>query len=416
MDNTSIGCLISIVILIAMSAYFSATETAFSSVNLVRLKNSGSKQAKAAVFIAEHFDKALSTILIGNNIVNIASASLGTVVFTAWFEKNGVALSTVVMTILVLCFGEILPKSFAKENAESFALKSAPILKFLMTVFTPLAFVFLKLKNLFTRRTDEKQPSVTEEELKYIIDEIGDEGVLEDHEKELAQSALDFDETIVEEILVPRVDILAIEKNEAEQAVREKFETSGFSRLPVYEKNIDNIIGILHVREFYSCLLAGKKQRPILQSPIFMPKEMKISTVLKELQRTKNHMAIVSDQYGGTVGLVTMEDILEELVGEIWDEHDQVSEEIREVAENVYEVEGSANIYDVFEKLGLDEDDIDGKYYSVGGWILEQIERIPQKGETFQTEDLTITVQDIEEQRIKKVKIKVERKDKHEEE
>ena len=211
-------------------------------------------------------------------------------------------------------------------------------------------------------------------------------------------------------------DILAIEKNEAEQAVREKFETSGFSRLPVYEKNIDNIIGILHVREFYSCLLAGKKQRPILQSPIFMPKEMKISTVLKELQRTKNHMAIVSDQYGGTVGLVTMEDILEELVGEIWDEHDQVSEEIREVAENVYEVEGSANIYDVFEKLGLDEDDIDGKYYSVGGWILEQIERIPQKGETFQTEDLTITVQDIEEQRIKKVKIKVERKDKHEEE
>ncbi len=401
-------------VLIALSAFFSASETAFSSMNEIRMKNyakEGNKKAKTALKIAQNYDKALSTILIGNNIVNIASASLGTVIATILFGANGAWISTIAMTILVLIFGEILPKSFAKENAENFALKVAGVLHFLMKLFSPLVWFFISLRKLVAGKKEKEQPSVTEEELKVIMQEIQDEGVLEEQESELAQSALEFDEIDVDEIFTPRVDVAAVDVEMEPEEVKNLFFTCKFSRMPVYEGQIDNVIGILHEREFLSKLLSGEPidLRSLAREALFIPQSLKISLALAELQKKKQQMAIVVDDYGGTAGVITVEDILEELVGEIWDEDEEIEEDVVLIAEQVYEVNAQANIYDVFDQVGVQykEKELSGGSNTVGGWILDTLQDIPEENETFSFHNVTVTVKEMEDQRIQTVRMEV---------
>lgn len=401
-------------VLIALSAFFSASETAFSSMNEIRMKNyakEGNKKAKTALKIAQNYDKALSTILIGNNIVNIASASLGTVIATILFGANGAWISTIAMTILVLIFGEILPKSFAKENAEKFALKVAGVLHFLMKLFSPLVWFFISLRKLVAGKKEKEQPSVTEEELKVIMQEIQDEGVLEEQESELAQSALEFDEIDVDEIFTPRVDVAAVDVEMDSEEVKNLFFTCKFSRMPVYEGQIDNVIGILHEREFLSKLLSGEPidLRSLAREALFIPQSLKISLALAELQKKKQQMAIVVDDYGGTAGVITVEDILEELVGEIWDEDEEIEEDVVMIAEHVYEVNAQANIYDVFDQVGVQykEKELSGGSNTVGGWILDTLQDIPEENETFSFHNVTVTVKEMEDQRIQTVRMEV---------
>jgi len=320
--------IILIVILIILSAMFSSCETAFSTVNKMRLKNyaqQGNRKAAKALKISEAYDKALTVILIGNNIVNIASTSISTVLFTQLFGAKGVGIATAVMTVTVLIFGEILPKSIAKENAESFTFFFSGPLSALIVIFTPFVWFFSSLKNLLSKlySSSEKTPSVTEDELKYIIDEIEEEGVLEESESNLVRSALDFDETKVSEILTPRVKVIGVEINSTIEEIKSVFLTEMYSRLPIYEKNLDNIVGIITQKDFFKMISENRTDiRSIIQNAVFLSEFKLINDALHEMQHSKTHMAVILDQYGGTKGIVTMEDIIEELVGEIYDEND----------------------------------------------------------------------------------------------
>lgn len=412
MDPKIIGMAIAIVLLVAASAFFSATETAFSSLNRIRLKNyanSGNKRAKRALKIAGDFDRAISTILIGNNIVNIASASLGTILFTDLIGASGVGLSTVVMTIVVLIFGEVLPKSVAKEHPEKFALMVAGIISFLMLILTPFTWVLKKIKQLFSPRNKENsQPSVTEEELKYIIEEIEDEGVIDEHESELVQSALDFNDITVSEILTPRVDVVAVEQNEDAEVVKNIIFNEGYSRIPVYDKTIDNIIGVINERDFMKAYLHDRQVnlRSLVQKTIFVPPKKLISELLKEIQREKMHLAIVTDQYGGTLGIISLEDIIEELVGEIWDESDEVVTTVEKLSEDTYRANADMNIYDLFDYLDM-TNHYDGSSQSLSAWALDMFKKIPEADEKFTFENLEVSVESIVEQRITSLIVKV---------
>ncbi len=410
----SIGLYILVIILIAFSAMFSATETAYSSANRIRLKQiagDGNKRAKLALEITDHFDKMLTAVLIGNNIVNIASASIGTVICTRWFGAAGPAWSTLIMTVIVLIFGEILPKSYAKENAESFALRMATPLHILIQVLTPLVWFFTRLKKLVTPKSGDNSPSVTEEELKFIIEEIEDEGVLESNESELVQSALEFDETSVDEIITHRVDMDAVEVNKPIEELKEMFFNSTHSRIPVYEKKIDNIIGIVHQRDFFKSLLQNGTVdlREIMQEVFFVPTSLKISQLMQEFQKRKCHVAIVTDQYGGVLGIATFEDVLEELVGDIWDESDEVEQEFVQLDNNRYQVNGDMYLRDFFEEIDYEPDDeFETNANTVGGFVLELFERIPDKNEKIDFDRFHFTVGDVEEQRILSVEILID--------
>ncbi len=405
---------VAVIILIALSAFFSASETAISSMNEMRMKNlanDGNKNAEIALRIVQNYDKALSTILIGNNIVNIGAASLGTVIATGFFGANGAWISTIVMTLLVLTFGEILPKSLAKENAEGFALKVASTLSVLMKILNPVVWFFISLRKLVSKKQGQEQPSVTEEELKFIMQEIQGEGVLEEQESELAQSALEFDEIEVDEIFTPRVDVIAVDVEMDIEEIKDLFFKWKYSRMPVYEGQIDNIIGILNERDFLSKMVSGDPVniRELIREALFIPQSLKISMALTELQKQKQQMAIVVDDYGGTAGVITVEDILEELVGEIWDEDEEIEEDVVKVRDNVYEVNAQANIFDVFDQVGVQykEKEISGGSNSVGGWILDTLQDIPEENESFIFHNVKVTVKQMEEQRIQTVWLEV---------
>lgn len=404
-----IGKLAAIILLLIGSALFSSTETAFSGVNKIRLKNyasQGNKKAEKALKIANAYDDALTAVLIGNNIVNIAMASLSTVFFTEIFGDSGVGISTAVSTVVVLIFGEILPKSYAKENAEKLALIFAQPLSALIFILKPFVIVFNKLSGLF--KSNKVEPSVTEDELKYIIKEIEEQGVLEEQESNLVKSALEFDETTVNEILIPRVQVVGAEKNETVEEIKEKFLNEMYSRLPVYDKNLDNIIGIITNKSFFKMLNDGKSNiLDIMQSVSHISDLKLISEALKEMQHNKTHLAVVMDQYGGTKGIVTMEDIIEELVGEIYDENDEVSHDIVKINGDTYEVSGFLSINDMLDNMNLDDDMIESTYTSVGGWITEILEHIPEEGETAESGIFKITVLEVSEQTVKKVRIKI---------
>lgn len=403
-----------IIILIFLSSFFSASETAFSSVNKIRLRNyanQGNKNAARALKIVNNFDKALTTILIGNNIVNIASASLATIVFTDALGADSVGFATVVMTLIVLTFGEIIPKSFAKENAEKFCLAIAGILSGTMFVFTPLTLMFVGLKKFVIKLVDngnDKDPSVTEEELKYIIDEIEDEGVLEEQESDLVKSALEFDETTISEILIPRVNISGVEINDSIEEIKDKFLLDRYSRMPVYEKTMDSIIGILHYKDFMEMYISDDKGiKDIIQKPVFISEHKRISEVLKSMQKLKHHMAIVIDQYGGTEGIVTLEDIIEELVGEIYDENDDETPNFMRIDDYTFMVSGELSLSDFLEHLDLPEDTIETECNSVGGFVMELLGHIAVKDETVSFGAFDFKVLEVDEQKIVKVMISV---------
>lgn len=407
---------IAIAVLLVMSALFSSMETAFSSVNKIRLKHeasNGNKKAERALNIAENFDKALTSILVGNNIVNILSSSLGTVVFTDLFGTAGVAIATAVMTVLVLTFGEIIPKSFAKQNAEKCALAFAGILNAIMIVLTPISSIFAYLqKGLAKISKPDDSPNFTEDELKYIIEEIEDQGVLEEQESDLVRSALEFDDITVEQILVPRVKVVAVERNEDIDAIKEIFIRDRYTRLPVYEETVDNIVGLINEKDFFA-LVTRSEGAPsgiesIIQKALYVSEMKLISEVLYEMQRSKIHMAIVKDQYGGTSGIVTMEDIIEELVGEIYDENDEVIDSVVEVAEHTYDIQADTSISDMLEKLELPDDLIETDSNSVGGWVMELFGRIPETGDTITTGIFTVTILEADEQSVSKVGIRLD--------
>ena len=349
-----------LVALLAGSAFFSASETAFATVNTIRLKNyvdAGDKKAAMALKIAEMYEKTLSSILIGNNLVNIAISSIAAVLFTSWMGNAGTWVSTVVVTIVVLIFGEILPKTFAKEHSEKVALGVCGVLLAFIKVLTPVSFLFLKMQHGFINlfKGEKKQPSVTEEELKYIIETIENEGVLGKEESSLVQSALEFDETPAEKIAVPRVDMVCVDVDESIDEILEKIVPEHYSRIPVYEHSVDKIIGVLYLRDMFDEMVQHGKQgldvRRLMHQCVFVHRSMKIPAVLNMLQKQNQHMAIVTDDYGGTYGLVTMEDILEELVGEIYDESDEIPEGITRVNDNCFETAGEVDLDDLFGRL-----------------------------------------------------------------
>lgn len=403
--------LIIIILLLLTSALFSACEMAYSSVNRIRLKNyemQGNKQAKKALKIVDSFDDALTSILIGNNIVNIASASIGTILFTEIFGSKGVGISTAVMTILVLVFGEIIPKSIAKENPERFVLFFATPLSICIWIMKPFVLLFSGLKKLISKFTSssEKRPTITEDELKYIIDEIEEEGVLEEQEVNLVRSALDFDEITVDKILIPRVNVVGVEINSSIEDIKQIFLTEMYSRMPVYEKNLDNIVGIITQKDFFKFMLDGKSNiRDIIQDAFYISGLKYISQALREMQRMKVHMAIVMDQHGGTQGIITMEDIIEELVGEIYDENDEVSTDITQISENEYEISGDYSLIDLIEELDLPDDIIESSANSIGGWVMELLGHIPEKNESIEHGIFKITVLSVNEQSIEKIKL-----------
>ncbi len=401
-------------VLLLLSAFFSSAETAFSSANRIRLKNyadENRKGSKNALMISENFDKGLSTILVGNNVVNIGAATISGKLATDLFGAGtGMLINTVVMTMLVLVFGEILPKSYAKENAEPLALKISGILAFLMKLFSPITIIFTSLKKAISKMmtTKEQSPSVTEEELKVMITISEEEGVIDEKERDLVYSALDFNDIVVGEILTPRIDMVAVEVNAPHEEILEIFLTERYSRVPVYSENTDNIIGILSEREFLAHLVQNKnfKVKDLLRKPKFVVESLKISSLLPELQKSKTHMAIVIDEFGGTEGLITMEDILEEIVGEIWDEHDEKISIMNQFDENTYQLSADFSLSDFSELMNVPEPE--SSYHSLGGWIVEKIERIPTVGEEVYYHNLTIVVHKMDGKRIRQFIVKKE--------
>lgn len=407
-----------IIVLLMISAVCSATETAFSSANRIRLKNmaaSGSKRAAKALAMAEDFDKPLTAILIANNVVNIASSALATVFFTERFGSGSVGIATLVMTVLVLIFGEILPKSLAKENSERFSVFMAPLLSAFIIVITPLIWIFTGIKKLVVKlvgRREEEQPSVTEEELKYIIEEIEDEGVLEEQESDLVRSALEFDEITISKVLVPRINIIGIERGSSFESIRDVFIQTKFSRLPVYEGTLDSIVGVIHQSDFFELYLSGGTDiGGIMKQPVLFPEGKKISEALRELQKAKMHMGVVVDEYGGTEGICTLEDIIEELVGEIYDESDDEDTSFVKLGENRFRVSASLSVGDFLDRAGLPEDTVETDMTSVGGWVMELLGRIPEQNEFVRSGMFDMTVQMEDEQKIGSLIIKVRKQE-----
>ncbi|MBE6562722.1 MAG: HlyC/CorC family transporter [Ruminococcaceae bacterium] len=399
------------ILCIVLSAFFSATETAFSSINRIKMislaENDGNKKAAAVLDIVEKYDKFLTTVLVGNNIVNILLASLATIFFIGRVgDEYGTTVSTVVTTVVVLIFGEITPKSLAKEFPEKFAMFALPFVKFLMFIFAPLCFIFSLWTNLLSKiNKNEEDDSITDDELLTIVKEAENEGGLDKHESELIQNAIAFDDRQALDILTPRVDVIAVQSDATEEEINKVFSDSGYSRLPVYEGSLDNIIGIIHQKDFHDGTDEGKALAEIYKKPVFVTPTLKISNLLRKLQEEKAHIAVVVDEYGGTAGIVTMEDILEELVGEIWDEHDEIVEEVTEVSENIYLLQGTVLLDEMCDLLGIKCEDSEAD--TVSGFIMEQLDHIPEAGETFEYENLKFEITEVVARRITEVKIEV---------
>lgn len=405
--------LLLLIVLIVLSGFFSAAETAYTSLNKIRLKmmaDEGNRRAARAYSLTENYDKLLSTVLIGNNIVNIASTSIATVLFIDLLrdESLGTTLSTVVMTVTVLIFGEISPKSVAKEKPESFAMFASGFLKFLMLLFTPLVAFFVLWKKMLKKifRLDNKD-TITGDELINIVDEAEEGGGLDEEESDLIRSAISFSECPVGDILTPRVDMIAVDKSDSLEEIGKAFDESGFSRLPVFDGTVDSIVGVIHIRDFNKLLQTNKKTiRSIIKPTVFVAKQMSISELLKLMQAKKTHMAVISDEYGGTTGIATMEDILEELVGEIWDEYDEVVEEFVPNPDGSVTVLCSTLLDKMLEYFEVEDDD-ESESVSVGGWVLEKLGKIAEEGDEFTYDKLLVKVTKVAERRILEITVTV---------
>jgi len=408
-----------IIFLVTLSAFFSASETALTGANRIRLKHKaeqGSAAAKKALLLLKKYDRMLATLLIGNNTVNLVAASIATVfaIFISTPENEAfmVALVTGIITVILIIIGDILPKTLAREHSDRFILASAGILTILMIILTPISALMLLLQKGFSRlfRNGDKEVSVTEEELMQIIDEIEDEGVLEEQESLLVRSALEFDETTVAEILTPRVDIIAVSLTDNSEKVKKVFMEEGYSRLPVYDKTSDHIVGLISNKEFTRRLLSGEEieVREIMQEILHIPSLMKLSDALKLMQKEKSHLAVVVDQYGGTEGIVTLEDILEELVGEIWDESDEEVSPVKIINNNVFEIGSELGINDLNRFLeSKDIGEIDSESHTAGGWAFEMFGKIPEVGEVTENDEFKLTVLSMEGRRIGRLRVEV---------
>ena len=403
---------VALVVLVALSAFFSASETAFSSLNQIRLKSraeDGDNSAARVLAMAEKYDKLLSTILIGNNIVNIAAASIGTIIFTKMLgAERGATVSTMVLTVVVLIFGEVTPKSLAKEMPETVATAVAPALSLLMLVFTPLTWLFSQWKRFlghFVHSTEED--TITEGELMTMVSEAENDGELTDRESELIRSAIEFDDVEAQDVLTPRVDVVAVADDTPMDEVTERFAESGYSRLPVYHDTIDNIIGVVHEKDCFAALQKHDKNvklEDLIGPTLYTTSVTQISALLRTLRESKHHMAVVVDEYGGTAGIITLEDILEELVGEIWDEHDDVVEDVRQQSDGSWLISGSASVDDTADELGIKEDD-DIDAVAIGGLVQEKLSRLPKVGDKFIWGDFDGTVTRATNRRVQEVRL-----------
>ena len=409
MDSSTISMTVAIVLLVMMSAYFSATETAFSCLNKIRMKSraeSGDHRAALAMDLVEDYDRLISTILIGNNIVNITASTVGTVLFTKLYAAYGPTVSTVVLTLVVLIFGEISPKSLAKEHAESFAMFSAPILRVFLLVLRPLNFLFSQWKRLLNMifHPSEDQ-GITEEELITMVSEAENEGGLDQHESQLIRSAIEFGDLEAGDILTPRVDIVAVEDSASMEEIAAVFAESGYSRLPVYHKDVDDIVGVIHEKDFNAARYRGQGNISGCITPVhYTTANADLGLLRRTLHKKKTHMAIVVDEYGGTEGLLTMEDILEELVGEIWDEHDEVVESFRKQSDGSFLVAAGADLSDLYDLFSI-KGDCDAS--TVSGWVIDQLGRLPLVGDHFQAEGLDVTVTMVDHRRVLEVRVAV---------
>jgi len=409
LDSSSLTMILAIVLLVVCSAFFSATETAFTSLNRLRLKakaDAGDLSSARILALADEYDKLLTTILIGNNVVNIAATTVSTSLFIKLMGDYGPAMSTVVLTIVILIFGEVSPKSLAMERSEAFARFAAPIMRLLMFLLTPLAWLFAQLKKLLVVLFRAKEDDgITEEELVTMVDQAESEGGLNRHESELIRSAIEFGDMEVQEILTPRVDIAAVEDTASMEETAGIFAESGYSRLPVYHKDIDDIVGVIHEKDFHAARYRGQTSLSAITTPVlYTTGNTKISDLLRILQKKKAHMVVVVDEYGGTEGLCTMEDIVEELVGEIWDEHDEVIEEFKKQPDGSYLISCNAaltDLYDLFRLKGECEAN------TVSGWVMEQVGRVPEEGDTFESDGLSVTVTKVDHRRVLEIRVVV---------
>ena len=410
------GILIAMIVLVLMSGFFSASETAFSSLNKVKLKEmmkegESNKKIERALKLSEDYDVVLSTVLIGNNIVNIACTSLATLFFTGLLGDNsdlGATVSTVVMTIVVLIFGEVTPKTYAKEKADKVVVAFTPIIKAFIIIFSPLNVFFKAWKKLMNKvfKTGGVE-TITEEELKTYVDEAHTGGEIDENESELILSSIEFDDIDVSDILVPRVDVEAVDKYAPLTEIEAVFNRTNFSRLPVYIDDIDSIVGVIHHRDFEAARKRNLKSlRTILKPVPAVSPDTKISKLLRILQKNKTHLAVVIDEFGGTEGIVTLEDILEELVGEIWDEHDEIQNDIEKLSDNEYLVQGSMSVDDFFEYFGVYQEKTE--ISTVNGWIMQNLDKIPEIDDTFTNGKLTAVVLSVDGRRAEDIKITVE--------
>lgn len=409
--------IIIIVVCVILSAYFSATETAFSTFNRIRVKNmaeKGNKKAALALRLSDNYDSLISAILIGNNIVNILASAMATLLFAKLIVNQDLAatVSTGVLTVVLLIFGEISPKTIAKYNPESFVLFSAPIINFVRVILFPFIIIFngwqKLLAKLFKKNEDQ---GMTEEELISIIEEAEEEGDIDKEESDLIKSAIEFGDLEVGDIFTPRIDITSLPVGADKETVAKTFSESGYSRLPVYDGDIDNVVGILYYKDFYTVAYkTNVALEEIIKPVIYVAKTQPVNELMKELQEKQLHMAVVTDEFGSTAGIVTLEDILEEIVGEIWDEHDEIIEEIKEVGENEYVVSGKANTEKLFDELDIDlGDEIDA--VTVGGWAMEVLGKIPEVGDTFEEHGVAVEVLEMDGRRVESVHVLDKRED-----
>ncbi len=400
-------------VLLLFSAFFSATETAFSSLNKTRVKTlaeKGNKKAERVLMLSEKYDSLLSTILIGNNIVNIALSAICTVFFINIFkdytngESIGTTVSTVVVTVAVLIFGEITPKSIAKETPEKFAMLVSSVMSVLIVIFKPFSWFFGLIKIMFSKifKSDDDR-KMTQDELLTLVEEVEQEGGIDSSESELLRSAIEFTDREASDILTPRISVEAVSDELSNEEIATCFNESGYSRLPVYSGSIDSIVGIIHQKDFYSTVFGTDRHiKDIMKKPVYIPLSMKISDILNLLQKSKSHIAVVVDEYGGTMGIITMEDILEELVGEIWDEHDEVVEDFVQLNENTHKVLCTMDLEKLFKFYNItDESDS----ATVGGWVLEKFGYFPKADEEFEFENITVRILDADDQRVNEITV-----------
>ena len=403
-----------LVILVILSAFFSGSEMVYALVNKIRLEKKaeeGDKKAKLANSLVKEYQTLISTILIGNNLVNIAASSAATVLFTAISPENGATLATVVMTVVLLIFGEIIPKTIFPKFSFSLTLLFAVPLKLLAFIFKPITFLTNKMFKsvaLFQHpKKDEEEEDTTNEELINMVEEIEEEGFIDSDTSELIQSAIEFKDTTAHEIMTPRVDIVAFDVEDDIQDLIDNEEIFNYSRIVVYEETIDNVIGFLNTRKLFTELLWGKEVniREMLTEVIYVHKTKSLSSILKKFKKSGTHIAIVVDEFGGTLGVITLEDLLEEIVGDMWDETDKVEEEFVEKSDNEFIVDGDMNIYDMIEMVGLEEEEVETEYETVGGWCTEILDEFPKPNDTFEYKNLKVTILEVDGVRVLSVRI-----------